>query len=96
MINFNVNYNLANKDYIKKYSIEFYDLFLIRNRIDKLVQKAKLSDKLLQKLSTELSEKDSNGNVVKAYGIKKLKNTLNLLYNINKNNQFTSVKLKLK
>lgn len=96
MINFNVNYNLANKDYIKKYSVEFYDLFLIRNRIDKLVQKAKLSDKLLLKLSSELSEKDSNGNVVKAYGVRKLKNTLNLLYNINKNNQFTSVKLKLK
>lgn len=95
MINFNVNYNLANKDYIKKYSIEFYDLFLIRNRLDKMVEKkARLSDKMIEKLSSELSMQDSKTEP-KPYGIKKLKNTIKLLYNIS-DNRFTSIKTKLK
>lgn len=94
-INFNINYNKANDAYISKYAQEFYDLFLIRRRLDGLVQKAKVSKALLFELQQELQVLDESGNIIKKYSTRKINNKINLLYKISQsNNKISSIRLK--
>lgn len=94
-INFNINYNKADNAYISKYAQEFYDLFLIRKRLDNLIQKAKVSKALLSELQKELQVLDESGNIIKNYSTRKINNKINLLYNVSQsNNKLSSIRLK--